>query len=183
MAKQYPDLNDKHRAFIEKQKIFFTATAAGEGRINLSPRNATDFKILSPNSGIYLDLIGSGNETAALLKKDGRMTIMFCAFEGSPMILRLYGNGRIIQRGNAEFASILSEMFGNVAPRSLRQFVHLDFDLVQSSCGFGVPFFDFVEDRSTMNKWVEAKSDEELVQYQNDKNVTSMDGFPTGLFD
>ena len=90
MAKQYPDLNDKHRAFIEKQKIFFTATAASEGRINLSPRNAADFKVLSPNSGIYLDLIGSGNETAALLKKDGRMTIMFCAFEGSPIILRLY---------------------------------------------------------------------------------------------
>ncbi|MBL4784999.1 MAG: pyridoxamine 5'-phosphate oxidase family protein, partial [Cohaesibacteraceae bacterium] len=80
-------------------------------------------------------------------------------------------------------ALILRETFDNEAPRSLRQFVHLDFDLVQSSCGFGVPFFDFVEDRPTMDKWVEAKSDEELVQYQRDKNITSMDGFPTGLFD
>jgi len=184
MAKQYPDIDAVQHEFILKQKIFFTATATAESRVNVSPRPTDHFRILGPNRVIYLDLTGSGNETAAHTRIDGRMTIMFCSFEGPPKILRLYGRGRIIRRDSAEYATLLADHFGNSEPLGARQMASLDIDLVQTSCGFGVPLFDYAGERPTLTRWAEAKEkDIGLDAYRRQKNQFSIDGLPTGLFE
>ena len=144
MATQYPSLLAKHVDFIERQKIFFTATAAPTGRVNISPRGTDALRVLGPNGFCYLDLIGSGNETAAHIRANRRMTIMLCAFEKAPTIMRLYGHGRIELEGSAGYHALLESHFDGQAPHGARQIVCLDIDLVQTSCGFGVPFFDYV---------------------------------------
>ncbi len=183
MAKQFPKLDFYLREFIGRQQIFFTGSATDSSRVNISPRSTDLFRIVDDNSVLYLDRIGSGNETAAHMLADGRMTIMFCALDGKPMILRLYGHGRIIVRGSDDYNTYLSDLFGNEEVRGARQIVKLDFDLVQTSCGFGVPRFDYREERDTLDHWAENKTDQELLDYQERKNRLSMDGLPTGLFE
>jgi hypothetical protein len=183
MAKQFPALESQHRDFIERQHLFFTATAAADGRINLSPKGLDGLRVLGPNSVVYLDRTGSGNETAALLKADGRLTIMFCAFEGAPMILRLYGRGRILKRGDNAYAAILAENFKGQEPPGARHMVQLDFDLVQTSCGYGVPLYDYKEERISLTRWAETQGTEGLEAYRRQKNMISIDGLPTGLLD
>ncbi|MEP3049699.1 MAG: pyridoxamine 5'-phosphate oxidase family protein [Roseibium sp.] len=183
MGKQFPELSDKHREYISRQHIFFTATAAPTGRVNVSPRSTSSLRIVSRNKALYLDRIGSGSETAAHLKLSDRMTIMFCAVEGPPQIMRLYGNGRVIARGCAEYAELLETHFGGEEMRGARQIVMLDFDLVQTSCGFGVPLFDYKGERDSLGRWANAKSNDELEAYQRQNNMASIDGFPTGLFE
>ncbi len=183
MAQQFPALEQKHRDFIARQRVFFTASAASNGHVNLSPRSTDLFRVLGPNQAVYLDRTGSGNETAAHLLADGRLTIMMCAFDGPPLILRLYGRGHVIRRGSADYEALLAAWFDNQEPLGARQMVVLDFDLVQTSCGYGVPFHDYVGERPTMDKWAEAKGPEGIDAYQRQKNQTSLDGFPTGLFD
>ncbi|WP_417686261.1 pyridoxamine 5'-phosphate oxidase family protein [Roseibium sp.] len=183
MAKQFPDIDDRIADFISRQHIFFSATAAPTGRVNVSPRPATAFKVLSPNRAVYLDQTGSSNEAAAHLKLSDRITIMFCAVEGPPQILRLYGTGRIIRRDSDEYAALLADTFGGEDLPGARQMVMIDVDLVQTSCGFGVPLFDFKGERDSLNRWASAKTPEELEAYQREKNVVSLDGFPTGLFE
>lgn len=183
MGKQFPKLEPHHREFIARQHIFFTATAAGEGRINISPRGTDALRVLGDNAVLYLDRTGSGNETAAHARRDGRMTIMFCAVEGPPTILRLYGRGRIIARGGAEYAGLLAGHFAGREPPGARQMLRLDFDLVQTSCGFGVPLFGYAGERDTLDRWAEAKGGDGLVAYRREKNSVSIDGFPTGLVD
>ncbi len=183
MAQQFPALETKHRDFIARQRVFFTASAAATGHVNLSPRSTDLFRVLGPNQVVYLDRTGSGNETAAHLLADGRLTIMMCAFEGPPLILRLYGRGEVIQRGSGDYQALLAEWFGNEEPLGARQMIRLDFDLVQTSCGYGVPFHDYVGERPTMDKWAEAKGPDGIDAYQREKNQKSLDGFPTGLFD
>ncbi len=170
-----------HREFIAKQHIFFTASAAAGTRINLSPRSTDMFRVLGDNAACYLDRTGSGNETAAHLKADGRLTIMFCAVEGPPLILRLYGRGRAIARGGAEYAQLLAERFEDTEPLGARQIIRLDFDLVKTSCGYGVPLLDYQGERETMDRWEAAKGAEGLEAYRREKNVVSIDGLPTGL--
>lgn len=182
MAKQFDRIEDVHRAFVERQKIFFSASAAEGTRINLSPRGTDCFRILSPNAVVWLDKTGSGNETAAHLLADGRLTVMFCAFEGPPSILRFYGRGRVIGRGSPDWTTLLSVEFDGEAPPGARQMVWLDVDLVQTSCGFAVPFFEHVGPRDTLDRWAASKSDDELDAYRREKNARSMDGLPTGLF-
>lgn len=182
MAKQFERIEDVHRAFVEKQKIFFTASAAEGARVNLSPRGTDMFRVMSPNAVLWLDKTGSGNETAAHLAADGRLTVMFCAFEGPPMILRFYGRGRVIGRGSPDWATLLAIEFDGVEPPGARQMVWLDIDLVQTSCGFAVPFYDHVGPRDTLDRWAASKSEEELDAYRRQKNAVSMDGLPTGLF-
>jgi hypothetical protein len=131
---------------------------------------------------VYLDRTGSGNETAAHLRADGRLTIMFCAFEGAPLILRLYGRGRVLRRGRSEYQSLLTEAFAGAEPLGARQMVQLEIDLVQTSCGFGVPLFDYQAERPTLDRWTEAKGDG-IDAYRREKNRFSIDGLPTGLFD
>ena len=183
MAKQFASIEADLRAFIERQHIFFVASGTGESRINVSPKGLDALRVLGPNSVVYLDHTGSGSETAAHLKADGRLTIMFCAFEGAPMILRLYGHGRVVKRGGAEYARLLAAEFGGVEPAGARQMVMLDVDLVQTSCGYAVPHFEYREERPGLTRWAESKGEEGLEDYRREKNTVSIDGLPTGLFD
>ncbi len=181
MAKQFPQLEPTHREFIQRQRLFFTASAASTGHVNLSPKGLDALRILGDTSVVYLDRTGSGNETAAHLLADGRLTIMFCAFEGPPLILRLYGRGRVLPRGGDEYARLLASHFDGVEPLGARQMVLLDIDLVQTSCGYGVPLYEFGGERPTLTKWAEAKGPEGLKTYRSQKNLHSIDGLPTGF--
>jgi hypothetical protein len=183
MAKDFPALTEQHRAFIARQHIFFTASAAAGTRINLSPRSTDCFRVLGNNAACYLDRTGSGNETAAHLLADGRLTIMFCALEGAPLILRLYGRGQTIPRSTAEYATLLASQFSGTEPSGARQIIRIDFDLVKTSCGYGVPFHEYRGERDTLDRWTEAKGPEGIEAYRREKNAVSIDGLPTGLFD
>jgi len=163
--------------------VFFVSSAAAGARVNISPKGLDALRVLGPNSVAYLDRTGSGNETAAHLLADGRLTLMFCAFEGPPNILRLYGRGRILHRGGAEYVGLLASKFGGVEPPGARQMVELAIDLVQTSCGYGVPQFGYVGERPSLINWAEAKSEAELEAYRHEKNERSIDGLPTGLLD
>lgn len=183
MGKLFPRVDDDHRAFIARQRVFFAASAAPDARINLSPREAEAFRLLDDNAAVYLDRTGSGNETAAHLRADGRLTLMFCAFEGPPNIMRLYGRGRVLRRGGADYARILARAFDGQECAGARQIVRLDIDLVQTSCGYGVPLFDYRGQRPSLDNWARAKSEAELDAYRREKNAVSIDGMPTGLLD
>ena len=183
LAKQYPALRPKHMNFIERQKIFFTATAAPTGRVNVSPRGTDAFRVLGDAQVCYLDRTGSGNETAAHMKADGRMTIMFCAVEGPPRILRLYGRGEIIHRDSEDYTRIVETLFDGQQPRGARQIVRLTADLVQSSCGFAVPFFDYQGERDGLDRWAADKTDDDFRDYWAKKNTQSLDGLPTGILE
>lgn len=181
MAKQFPALDDRLISFIGKQKVFFVATAAPGARVNLSPKGHDALRVVGPNRVLYLDMTGSSSETSSHLAADGRITVMFCAFDGPPMILRLYGRGRSILRGTPEYAALLDAHFGGKELPGARQIVDCAFDLVQTSCGYAVPFFDYVEDRPTLLEWAERKGEEGLKDYRAEKNALSLDGLPTGM--
>lgn len=180
MAKFFDEIDESTREFIERQHLFFTATAPRQGRINLSPKGMDTFRVLSKKTVGYLDLTGSGNETAAHIADDGRLTIMFCAFEGKPLILRLYGKGRVVQPPDREFAD-LAPLF----PSQLgtRQIILLEIDSLQKTCGFSVPLYDFAGHRQDLVDWAEQKGEVGLARYRAEKNVTSIDGLPTKLLD
>lgn len=182
MAKQYDSLDDKLNDFILRQKIFFTASATEYSKVNVSPREASSFRLIDPFRVMYLDRTGSGNETAAHMLADGRLTIMFCAFEGPPQILRLYGKGRIVKWSEDEFQNLVSEYYDS-APLGTRQLVLLNIEYVQTSCGFGVPQFNFEGERTTLEKWHNNKGVDGIREYWREKNLTSIDGLPTGLLD
>ena len=181
MANQFKHIEPTHRGFIQQQRVFFTGSAAAEGRVNVSPKGLDTLRVLDATKVAYLDLTGSGNETAAHLRDDGRLTLMFCAFEGSPMILRLYGKGRILSRGSPEYASVLATEFAGTEPPGARQMVVLDVDLVLTSCGFGVPQLRFVGERPALTQWAEKRGETGLEAYRREKNMRSIDGLPTGL--
>lgn len=181
MAKQFDRIEPAHRAFIEKQHIFFTASATASGRVNVSPKGLDALRVIDEHTVCYLDLTGSGSETAAHLLADGRLTIMFCAFEGAPNILRLYGQGRSLSRGGADYAQLLERHFDNIEPPGARQIVVLSCDLVQTSCGYAVPLFDYAAERPTLIRWAETKGEDGLRAYREEKNAVSIDGLPTGL--
>jgi hypothetical protein len=181
MAKQFPAIDDRLAAFIDHQRIFFTASAAEGTRVNISPRSTEHLHRLGANAVAYLDLTGSGSETAAHLKADGRLTIMLCAFDGPPLILRLYGRGEVAFRGSERYRAFLSAHYGGEEPLGARQVVFLDIDLVQTSCGFAVPLFEPAGERPTLDRWAAAKGEEGLRAYRQEKNLTSMDGLPTGF--
>lgn len=180
MGKQFDQLSEAHRRFIARQAVFFVATAAPEARINLSPKDAASLRVLSPHAVAYRDLTGSGNETAAHLAADGRMTLMFCAFEAAPLILRLYGRGEVMPLGTPAGAALLESAFGGDAPVGIRQLVRLDVEFVQTSCGFGVPLFDYRGERDNLRRWAADKGPEGLAAYRSERNVRSLDGLPSG---
>lgn len=178
MAKQLDQLNTRLEEFISKQVIFFVGTARSEGRINVSPKGMDSLRILNPNKIIWLNLTGSGNETAAHLLENDRMTIMFCAFEGNPLILRVYGNAKIYHERDAEF----TEHIKNFPHTSgARQIIEMDIDLVQTSCGFAIPLMEFKGERDTLTKWSEKKGKEGIKEYQKEKNSISLDGYDTNI--
>jgi len=180
MGKFHDFISEDHKAFIEKQHIFFTATAplSSDGHVNLSPKGLDCFKVLSPNRVAYMDLISSGNETSAHTLENGRITFMFCSFDKTPLILRLYGKAATVLRSSEEWKT-LSEHF--TIYTSTRQIIVADIKKVQTSCGFGVPFFEFKGDRDIHFEWAEKKGPEGLDDYVNKKNLMSMDGLPTPL--
>lgn len=181
MGKQFGSIEPAHREFIERQHIFFNASAAAEGRVNLSPRDVASLRVLDAHSVVYLDLTGSGNETAAHLLADGRLTLMFCALIGAPMILRLYGKGRVLARHSQEYDALLASHYDNTEPPGARQMIHLSVDLVQTSCGMNVPFYEYVGERDQLHRWAQVKGEAALEQYREQKNTRSIDGLPTGL--
>jgi hypothetical protein len=183
VGKQFSAIDPAHRRMITATRIFFTASAATMGRVNLSPRPTDGLRVIDARTVAYLDLTGSGNETAAHVHADGRLTFMFCAFEGPPAILRLYGHGRILARASAEYQTLLRAEFDGVEPPGARQIVVLDVDLVQTSCGYGVPLFDYRGERTTLTRWAEHKGEAALERYRREKNARSIDGLPTGLLD
>jgi hypothetical protein len=180
MGQKFDALSEKHIRFIEEQKIFFVATATADSRVNVSPKGMDSFRVLGANRVAWLNLTGSGNETAAHVQQSPRMTIMFCAFEGAPLILRLYGTARAIHQGNDEW----EELFPLFKPLpGARQIFDVAVDLVQTSCGFGVPFFDYVGERETLSDWAVKKGDEGIRQYWTDRNQTSLDDIPTHIIE
>jgi Pyridoxamine 5'-phosphate oxidase len=183
MGKQFQQIESSHREFIESQRIFFNASACAAGHVNLSPRDVAALRVLDPHTVAYIDRTGSGNETAAHLLADGRLTLMFCAFEGPPMILRLYGRGRILPRGGNEYNALLAARFNGTEVPGARQMVRLDVEMVQTSCGMNVPLFDSVGARDQLTRWAAAKGEAGLDEYRREKNAVSLDGYPTGMFD
>ena len=181
MAQEFTELGEKHLGFIRRQHVFFTASAAATGHINLSPRSTDLFRVLSPTRVAYLDLTGSGNETAAHLEADGRLTIMFCAFEGAPQILRLYGRGTVLQKGTADYAGLVAEAFGGEERPGARHIIALDVGLAKTSCGYGVPLLGYEGERETLDKWIASKGEDGIRDYWAKKNLKSMDGFETGM--
>ena len=178
MAKFYTHLDEGLRRFVGEQKVFFTATAPAEGRINLSPKGMDTFRCLDERTAAYLDLTGSGNEAAAHLAENGRMTIMFCSFSAQPLILRLYGRGRVVRPGDAEWARLrprFPELPGE------RQIVVLEVESAQTSCGFAVPVYELKEERQRLVEWTLAKGEEGVREYRREKNRVSIDGLPTYL--
>lgn len=179
MAKFFSELTSSHREFILAQKIYFVASAPSDGRVNLSPKGMDTFRVLSSTRIGYLDATGSGNETAAHLNQNGRMTLMFCAVEGAPLILRLYGRGRSVQPSHAEWTQ-LRPLFGPPLSGE-RQLIVGEIESVQTSCGYAVPFFDYVGERDQLIAWADRKGTDGVAAYRAKNNQTSIDGLPTGL--
>ncbi|MBU1174203.1 MAG: pyridoxamine 5'-phosphate oxidase family protein [Alphaproteobacteria bacterium] len=179
MAKFFKALDDKLNAFIAEQNVFFVASAPAKGgHVNLSPKGGDTFRLLGPNRACYLDLTGSGNETAAHLIDNGRLTIMFCSFIRLAQILRLFGTGRVVGKKHPDWDGLCA-LFPDYPGR--RQIVVIDIDLVQTSCGYQVPLMDFAGERDTLAKWAESKGPEGLIAYRSEKNALSLDGLPTGI--
>jgi len=178
MSKFYAELTDDLCDFIARQHLFFTATAAGEGRINLSPKGMDSFRCLDHRTVAYFDVTGSGNETAAHLRSDGRITVMFCSFDTQPIILRLYGRGRVIRPRDSEW----HDLAGHFPPLTgARQIMTIKVETVQTSCGYGVPLYHYQDERGTLLRWAEKKGPQGLADYWREKNQTSIDGLPTLL--
>jgi hypothetical protein len=178
MAQFYAELDEKLRAFIGEQKIFFTASAPEVGRINLSPKGMDSFRCLSDKRVAYLNLTGSGNETAAHLAENGRLTIMFCGFEQRPLILRLYGTGSAIHRRDAAWDELYAQFPDEPGAR---QIIVMEIESVQTSCGFAVPFYDYQGEREALRKHAESLGPQGIQDYWQKKNVVSIDGLPTKL--
>ncbi len=175
MGKKYDAISAKHKEFIESQKIFFVATAAPEGRVNLSPKGMDTFRVVDENRVVWLNVTGSSNETAAHLQESPRMTIMFAAFEGDPKILRLYGYAKTVYRDDPKW----EELFCMFPPLpGARQIFDMSVDLVYTSCGMSVPLFDYVSERNDLNIWAQKKGEEGIKRFWKERNGISLDGKP-----
>ncbi|MCB0551074.1 MAG: pyridoxamine 5'-phosphate oxidase family protein [Phaeodactylibacter sp.] len=178
MGKQLPSITDPLKSFIEQQQLFFVATAGVDGKINVSPKGLNSLKILDANRVLWLNLTGSGNETAAHILEQNRMTLLFCSFDRNPMILRLYGTARFYQPGDVHWDTLIQHFPGFPGARQL---FDVSVDLVQTSCGFGVPLYQFEGQRDVLVKWAKNKGEEGIRAYQEEKNRLSLDGKPTGI--
>jgi hypothetical protein len=173
----YQELNEKLRVFVERQHVFFVATAplSGDGHVNVSPKGYDTFRVLDDRTVCYLDLSGSGAETIAHVRENGRITIMCCAFEGNPDVVRLYGRGEVVLPDDSRFPDLLARF----PPRSgVRAVILVALDRVSTTCGFAVPFMDFVSDRERLEEVFAARGADALPAYWAAKNATSIDGLP-----
>lgn len=180
MAKRYSALDNRLIDFIRQQKIFFVATATSDGRVNISPKGMDTLRVTDFYKVYWLNLTGSGNETAAHLLENDRMTLMFCSFSGDPLILRLYGHAHALHPRDDGWDDALA-MFPLIP--GARQVLVMDIDLVQTSCGMGVPFFDFSGPRDQLIDWADKKGDAGLKAYWTEKNQVSLDSKATCILD
>ena len=178
MAKFYDKLTSRLQKFIKNQKIFFVATAPKNGRINLSPKGMDSLRVVGENRILWLNVTGSGNETAAHLLENDRITIMMCSFEGAPNILRIYGKGKAIHPNDQEWDTVI-HLFPETP--GTRQIFDIKVESAQTSCGMSIPFFDYKGEREQLNDWAKEKGEDGIEQYWEDRNLTSIDGKPTGL--
>jgi len=180
MGKFDTELNERLREFILAQHIFFNASAPNDGRVNVSPKGLDTFRILSDQQVAYLDLTGGENETAAHVAENGRLTLMFCSFQEKPLIVRLYGRGRIVRRRDPDWADLHAHF--PTLPGE-RQIVVLDIESIMSTCGFAVPFFEYQGQRDKLTEWAAKMGEEKIEEYQHARNERSIDGHPTWLFE
>jgi hypothetical protein len=177
MGKVLESLDDELRRFLGAQRVFFVATAPSgdSGHVNLSPKGYDSFRILDDLTVAYLDLTGSGVETIAHLRQNGRITLMFCAFEGPPKIVRLYGTGEAILPGEPRWRDLVDRFPGALGTRSI---IRVRLDRISTSCGYAVPLMAFQEERDTLRRWAEKKGADELPRYRQERNALSIDGLP-----
>ena len=177
MGKVYDRIDDQLAAWITRQRVFFVATAplARDGHVNCSPKGGDAFRVIGPRTVAYQDLTGSGVETIAHLRENGRIVIMFCALEAQPKIVRLHGWGGIISPEHPEFNSLRARFPDQAGTRG---FIKIDVTRVSDSCGFGVPLFDHRADRDALQKWADSKGSAKLKEYRREKNARSIDGLP-----
>lgn len=176
MSQKYNELSEKHVQFITQQKIFFVGTATANSRVNISPKGMDSLRVFNSTNIAWLNVTGSGNETAAHVQQDPRMTILFCAIDGPPLILRLYGNAKVVHKADPEW----NELYPLFKPLpGARQIFDVSIDLVQTSCGMSVPNFSYAGDRELLSEWVSKKGDKGLKQFWEDKNQISIDGIDT----
>jgi hypothetical protein len=178
MGKVADSIDDQVRAFIAAQRMFFVATAptAPDGHVNASPKGLDCFRVLGARTVAYVDYPGSGVETIAHLRDNGRIVVMFCAFDGSPKILRLHGRGRVCEPSDPDFAELFCHFSARVD--CVRSLIVIDVERVSDSCGYGVPLYDYVGERDTLVRWAEKKGKDGLSAYQAQKNAQSIDGLP-----
>ncbi len=178
MGAVHDGITDEVRRFIEAQHVFFVATAPSDptGRVNVSPKGLRDtLAVLDERTVAYLDLTGSGVETIAHLRDNGRITLMFCAFDGPPNVLRLHGHGRVVRPGDGDWEQASSPF---PPRRGARAVVVVDVERVSDSCGFGVPRYDLVGERDLLERWAQARDDAQITGYQHSRNAASIDGLP-----
>jgi hypothetical protein len=177
VAKLFTELDESLRDFITRQHLFFVATApqSTTGHINLSPKGLDTLRVLGQLRVAYLDLTGSGVETVAHLRENGRLTLMFCAFEGRPRILRLQGQGRAVEPGDPDWADLIRHFPNQQGTRAL---IDMTIERIADSCGYAVPLFEYVGERTQLEEWAEHKGAEGLQRYRADKNARSIDGLP-----
>ena len=175
MGKSYDGITPVLSKWIERQHMFFVATAplAADGLINCSPKGLDMFRILGPREVAYLDLTGSGVETLAHSRENGRIVFMFCAFEGPPKIVRLHGTSDVYLPGSPEYEALCDRFPAHIGSRAI---VHARLTRISDSCGFAVPQYRYVGDRETLTRWAESKGQERLTQFRRTKNVRSLDG-------
>lgn len=178
MGQQFSELSDKHIEFIAAQKIYFVATAAPTGHVNLSPKGGDSLRVINSTTLAWLNLTGSGNESAAHVLQNPRMTLMFCDFEGAPLILRTYGDARVLHQADPEWQQYCELFPATVAAR---QIFILDISQVQSSCGMSVPYFDYKGDRDALANWSEKKGKSGIEAYWYNRNQQSLNGFDTEI--
>jgi hypothetical protein len=178
MGQRFNELSENHIKFISEQKIYFVGTASDDSRVNVSPKGMDSLRVLSNTRVAWLNVTGSGNESAAHVQINPRMTIMFCAFDGAPLILRLYGSAKVIHKGDPEWNKLIS---GFKPLLGARQIFDLSVDLVQSSCGMATPYFSYNGDRELLSEWAVKKGDDGIRSYWEEKNQVSIDGIPTHI--
>ncbi len=177
MGTSYDDITPALAQWIERQHLFFVATAplAGDGLINCSPKGMDTFRILGPREVAYLDLTGSGIETVAHSRENGRIVFMFCAFEGPPTIVRLHGTSEVVFPDSPEYGSLSPSFHDYIGSRAI---LRARLTRISDSCGFGVPQYQYGGDRNTLIRWSESKGPDALTQYRQAKNTRSLDGLP-----
>ncbi len=177
MGKTFEAITPKIRDWVAAQQMFFVATAplSGQGLVNLSPKGMDSFRILGDRRVAYLDLTGSGIETVAHLKENGRITIMFCAFEGPPKIYRFQGIGTVHEKGSAKYQELIGNFTEHLGARAI---IDIEVTRISDSCGFSVPLYDFKAQRDTLMKVSEKEGEDGLLRYQQKNNLKSLDGLP-----